>query len=200
MCVFNSFWTIDISCPWFLQNTLIQSPCIWNCPPLTYRVSFENHIDLRSSCYSKLMFVLTYFDFVVVHMFHKSFRLLTTSPLIFPGDFLHSPQWAPCNKLWLHQICPMCFFMEGQEPPFCHSHGSPWYVQTCTVHLVSLISVHVSGANVQWWKKDNEQKVGACFITKVYCKPTADHYKKKKQKLICLCVRAAFKNCVGICH
>jgi hypothetical protein len=48
--------------------------------------------------------------------------------------------------------------------------------------LVSLITVHVSGANVQWWKKDDEQKVGRYFITKVYCKPKEDNYKDKKQK------------------
>lgn len=102
--VFNSFWTTDVSCLWSLQNRPIQSPSVGNCPPLIYRVSFENHIDLRYFCNSKLLFVLTYFDFVVVHMFHNSFRLLTISPLIFPGDFLHPPQWVPCNKLWLQHI------------------------------------------------------------------------------------------------
>jgi len=71
--------------------------------------------------------------------------------------------------------------MEGQEPPFCHSHGTLWYKHR-TIHLVLLISVHVSGANVQWCKKDDEQKVGTCFITEVYCKPKGDHYKKKKEK------------------
>jgi len=129
MCVFNSFWTTEISCPWSVQNRPIQSPCIGNCPPLIHRVSFENHIDLRCFCYSKLLFVFTYFDFVLVQMFHSSFRLLTTSPLIFPGDFLHSPQWVPCNKLWLHQIYALC--------------ASSWKVK----NLPSAIVMEHSGTN-----------------------------------------------------
>jgi hypothetical protein len=51
--------------------------------------------------------------------------------------------------------------------------------------------------NVLWWRKDDEQLVGTCFITKVYSKPKED-YKEKQLQERYLCLTAALKNCIGI--
>jgi len=156
MCVFNSFWITDISCPWSLQNKPIQSPCTGNRPPLIYRVSFENHIDLRCFCYSKLLFVLTYFDFVVVHMFHSSFRLLTTS-LIFPGYFLNSLQWVPCNKLWLHQIYALyasSWKVKNLPSAIIMGHpGTNMYSPSGITHLSSCFWGKNAVVEEWWWTK-----------------------------------------------
>jgi hypothetical protein len=40
-------------------------------------------------------------------------------------------------------ICPVGFFTEGQEPPFCHSCGTPWYkyVQFLWYHSPQFVSL-----------------------------------------------------------